>query len=93
MSNISKDKKSRLLPSSGGFGEENDNLLAFGFPHLIKDFPILILCEVMADYFAVKCLLGQSSRYLSLGIPSASALPKWASFLLQIKYQGIRRKP
>jgi hypothetical protein len=88
INNDSKEQKSRLLPNSGGWGGDEDVPRAFGFPHLIREFPRIILCEGMADYFAVECLLGQSSNSLAIGVPSASALPKWAQLLSQIKFLG-----
>lgn len=84
----SKEQKSRLLPNSGGWGEEKSGPRAFGFPHLINDFSTVILCEGMADYFAVECLIGPSSNHLALGVPSASSFPKWATFLSQIDFLG-----
>lgn len=84
----SKEYKSRLLPRCGGWGLHEDGPRAFGFPHLMKDFPLVILCEGMADYFAVECLLGQSSSALAIGVASASALPQWAHFLSQVKFSG-----
>lgn len=88
INNDSKEQKSRLLPNSGGWGGDDDVPRAFGFPHLIREFPRVILCEGMADYFAVECLLGQSSNSLAIGVPSASTLPKWAQLLSQIKFIG-----
>jgi hypothetical protein len=88
ISNTDKGEKSRLLPGYGGWGSDDNMLRAFGLPHLIHDFPEVILCEGMADYFAVECLLGQSSSHLPIGVPSASALPKWATFLSQTKFSG-----
>lgn len=88
INNHSKEQKSRLLPNSGGWGGDDGVPRAFGFPHLIREFPRIILCEGMADYFAVECLLGQSSNSLAIGVPSASALPKWAQLLSDIKFPG-----
>jgi hypothetical protein len=88
INNNSKEQKSRLLPNSGGWGGDEYVPRAFGFPHLIREFSRIILCEGMADHFAVECLLGQSSNSLAIGVPSASALPKWAQLLSQIKFLG-----
>jgi len=88
ITNVSKEYKSRLLPNSGGWGCDEREPRAFGFPKLIKDFPLIILCEGMADYFATECLLGQSSNCLALGVPSASSFPKWATFLSNVDFQG-----
>ena len=83
-----KEEKSRLLPNGGGWHDQSETPRAFGFPHLISDFPHLILCEGMADYFAAECLIGCDHHYLPIGAASASALNKWAEWLVKIKYNG-----
>ena len=40
---IPKEEKSRLLTGAGGWGEPDGSPRAFGFPHLIHDFPNLVL--------------------------------------------------
>jgi hypothetical protein len=86
--NCPKEEKSRLLSGAGGWSEQDGSPRAFGFPHLIHDFPNLVLCEGMADYFAAECLLGDEHIYLPIGATSASALPKWADWLIHAKYPG-----
>jgi hypothetical protein len=88
MSSVDKNDKSRLLPDSGGWSEEDGSPRAFGFPHLINDFSHIILCEGMADYLATECLLGSNENYLALGAANASALNSWARFLSVRKYPG-----
>lgn len=88
ISECSKEEKSRLLTGAGGWGEPGGSPRAFGFPHLIHDFPKLVLCEGMADYFAAECLLGDEYNFLPLGAASASALPKWARWLIDNNYYG-----
>jgi len=83
-----KDQKSRLLPNRGGWGEPDGSPRAFGFPHLIKDFPSLIICEGMADYFATECLLGCNNDFLAIGAANAQALSNWAQWLVAAKYKG-----
>jgi len=83
-----KNKKSRLLPGVSGWHEPDATPRAFGFPHLIKDFPNLILCEGMADYFACEILLEREHNFLPIGAASASALSKWAEWLTKTKYKG-----
>lgn len=85
---VAKDQKSRLLTGAGGFGVTENYPRAFGFPHLIRDFPNLILCEGMADYFALECLLHGEERYLPVGVSNASALSRWAKWLVMSKYKG-----
>lgn len=86
--NVGKDQKSRLLPDAGGWTDNDDSPRAFGFPHLVNDFPRLILCEGMADYFAVKCLIRNDENYVVIGAANASALTSWATHLAEIKYRG-----
>lgn len=88
LTNVSKEEKSRLLPNVGGFTEPDGSPRAFGFPHLYKEFPNIILCEGMADYFAVEFLLNGNESYLPIGASNADGLVKWASFLLANNYQG-----
>ena len=88
ISNVPKEEKSRLLTDCGGWSEPDGSPRAFGFPHLVNDFPNIILCEGMADYFAAEYLLGDEYRYLPIGAASASALPKWAQYLTDMKYTG-----
>lgn len=73
---IAKDQKSRLLTGAGGFGD-SENPRGFGFPHLIKDFPNLVLCEGMADYFAAELLLDANKEYLPIGAPHADGIVNW----------------
>jgi hypothetical protein len=42
----------------------------------------------MADYFAAECLLDCEHNYLPIGAGTASALPKWAEWLVETKYKG-----
>ncbi len=86
--NVSKDEKSRLLTGAGGWSEPDGTPRAFGFPNLIPDFPNLILCEGMADYFAAECLLRENEKYLPIGASNAAALMMWAEYLARIKYAG-----
>lgn len=88
ISDVSKDQKSRLLPGAQGWSEEDGSPRAFGFPWLIHDFPNLVICEGMADYFAAECILYGEEKYLPIGAPSASALVKWAQWLAQEQYKG-----
>lgn len=85
---IDKSEKSRLLPHCGGWGNLNDGLKGFGFPHLINDFPHLILCEGMADYFAAEYLLDTCEKHLPIGAANADALVKWAQYLVDKQYRG-----
>ncbi len=87
-SNVDKAEKARLLPNCGGWGNLKDGLRAFGFPHLINDFPNIVLCEGMADYFAAEYLLDKNEKYLALGAANADALIKWAQWLGETQYQG-----
>lgn len=88
LNSVEKSEKSRLLPNAGGWSEADGKPRAFGFPSLIPDFPNLIICEGMADYFAVECLLDGECLYLPIGALSASALLIWAQFLIKEKYAG-----
>lgn len=88
LGNVPKEEKSRLLTGAGGWSEPSGSPRAFGFPHLIHDFPNLVLCEGMADYFAAECLLGNEHKYLPIGAANAAALPKWAQYLVDTKYYG-----
>ncbi len=83
-----KEQKSRLLTGAGGWSEPDSSPRAFGFPHLIHDFPNLVLCEGMADYFAAECLLNDEHNFLPIGAASASALPKWSEWLIKNGYKG-----
>ncbi len=85
---VDKSEKSRLLPTCGGWGNVKDGLRAFGYPHLINDFPNIILCEGMADYCAAEYLLDRSEKYLPLGAANADAIVKWAQWLGEKKYKG-----
>ncbi|TXG76907.1 hypothetical protein E6Q11_03805 [Candidatus Dojkabacteria bacterium] len=85
---VSKENKSRLLTGCGGWAGVKDSPRAFGFPHLIHEFPNLIICEGMADYFAAECLLDADEKYLPIGAPGTAALHKWADWLSQTKYSG-----
>lgn len=82
------DVKTRLLPHAGGWHDPDDSPRAFGFPHLIKDFPNLVLCEGMADYLACELLLDREHNFLPIGVGSATALPKWANWLADNKFNG-----
>lgn len=86
--NIDIETKSRLLPGCGGWTEKDGGPRAFGFPHLIHDFPKLVLCEGMADYFAAECLLGCDDNYLAIGAANANALNNWASWLSVTNFKG-----
>lgn len=88
ISEIHKSHKSRLLPDAGGWNNQGRGPRAFGFPHLLNDFPKLILCEGMADYFAVECLLGCGNNFLAVGAANASALKNWATWLCESNYKG-----
>ena len=88
ISNVAKEEKSRLLTGAGGWNDQDGSPRAFGFPNLTFDFPNLVMCEGMADYFAAEYLLYGDEKFLPLGVPSASALPKWAQWLKSIRYQG-----
>lgn len=88
ISDVSKDEKSRLLPGAQGWSEEDGSPRAFGFPWLIHEFPNLVICEGMADYFAAECILYGEEKYLPIGAPSATALVKWAQWLAQANYKG-----
>ena len=86
--NAPKEDKSRLLTGCGGSVDNNNAPRAFGFPHLIHDFPNLIICEGMADYFATECLLDADEKYLPIGAPGTAAITKWARWLSKTKYSG-----
>jgi hypothetical protein len=88
ISEVPKEEKSRLLTGCGGWTGKDSNPRAFGFPHLIHDFPHLIICEGMADYFATECLLDADEKYLPIGAPGTAAINKWASWLSETRYQG-----
>jgi hypothetical protein len=83
-----KNEKTRLLPDAGGWSEADKTPRAFGFPHLIKEFPNLVLCEGMADYFAAECLLEENDKYLPIGVANADAIITWAQWLKDNKYSG-----
>lgn len=83
-----KEEKSRLLTGAGGWSEPDGSPRAFGFPHLAHDFPNVLLCEGMADYFATECLLDCSHTILPIGVTNASTLVNWANWLITSKYQG-----
>jgi hypothetical protein len=83
-----REEKSRLLPNVGGWHEQDGSPRAFGFPHLAHEFPNLLLCEGMGDYFATECLLDCEHNYLPIGAGTASALPKWAEWLVDSQYRG-----
>lgn len=85
---VPKQEKSRLLPHAGGWSDHDGSPRAFGFPYLIREFPNLVICEGMADYFAAEYLLLGEEKFLPLGCPSASFLPKWADWLKKSNYQG-----
>lgn len=88
ISDVPHGEKSRLLTGAGGWSDLDGSPRAFGFPHLINDFSSLILCEGMADYFAVECLLACSSSFLAIGASNAGGLKTWATWLSVSKYQG-----
>jgi hypothetical protein len=88
IANVAKDDKSRLLPNAGGWYDSDGSPRAFGFPSLICEFPNLVICEGMADYFAAEYLLVGEEKCLPLGSPNASFLPKWADWLKRNTYQG-----
>jgi hypothetical protein len=85
---VPKDKKSRLLTGVGGWKESDDSPRAFGFPHLVKDFSNMVLCEGMADYFAAELLLADNEKWLPIGASNADSLKKWALWLSKSKYSG-----
>jgi hypothetical protein len=88
ISNVAKEDKSRLLTGAGGWSSEDGSPRAFGFPGRIKEFPNLVICEGMADYFAAEYLLYGDEKYLPLGASNASALIKWAQWLAEKTYEG-----
>jgi len=83
-----KEEKSRLLTGAGGWKDPDGSPRAFGFPYLIHDFPNLVLCEGMADYFAAECLLEGEEKYLPLGASNAAALATWAEWIVKSQYKG-----
>jgi len=85
---VPKEEKTRLLTGAGGWHEIDGSPRSFGFPHLIKEFPHLILCEGMADYFTAEQILDCDHKFLPIGAASASALPKWANWLAGNKFNG-----
>lgn len=88
VSDVAKDEKSRLLTGAGGFKDADDSPRAFGFPHLIKDFSNIVLCEGMADYFAAEVLLADNEKWLPIGASNADGLKKWALWLSKSKFSG-----
>lgn len=88
ISHCPKENKSRMLPNAGGCSDSDGTPLAFGFPHLIKDFSNVILCEGMIDYFAAEYLLDSEQSYLPLGVTSATAFKAWSEWLIKEKYDG-----
>lgn len=88
LDNIDKEDKARLLTNCGGWHSRNDAPRAFGFPYLIHDFPNVVICEGMADYFAAECLLDADEKYLPIGAPGTAAINKWGEWLSQAKYSG-----
>jgi hypothetical protein len=88
MGECPKEEKSRLLTGAGGWSDPDGSPRAFGFPYLINDFPNLVLCEGMADYFAAECLLDGEEKYLPLGASNAAALATWAEWLVKSQYKG-----
>ena len=85
---VQKQDKSRLLTGAGGWSCEDKTPRAFGFPELIHEYPNLVICEGMADYFAARISTVWRRKYLPLGAPNASSLPRWAEWLKETKYQG-----
>lgn len=88
ISEVPKEEKSRLLANYGGWREPSGSPRAFGFPHLIPEFPNIVLCEGMSDYFAAECLLEENDCFLPIGAPNADALVKWSKELVDMKYKG-----
>ncbi len=88
LSDVPKEEKSRLLTGAGGWSEPDGTPRAFGFPALIHEFPNLVLCEGMADYFSAEFLLDADEKYLPIGAANADALTKWALWLTQTSYTG-----
>ncbi len=89
ISPCAKEDKSRLLPNAGGWQETDETPRSFGFPHLINEFSNLIICEGMADYLACELLLDREHKFLPIGAGSATALPKWAHWLVDNKFNGF----
>lgn len=88
ISDCNKNEKTRLLTGAGGWHDEEGSPRAFGFPHLIWDFPCLVLCEGMADYFAAECLLAGEESIIPIGASNSLALKEWAQWLVKAKYLG-----
>ncbi len=86
--NVPKEERTRLLIGCGGWTSHDGNPRAFGFPHLVNQFPNVIICEGMADYFAAECLLDADEKYLPIGAPGTAAIEKWGSWLKQTSYTG-----
>lgn len=83
-----KEEKSRLLPNCGGWHDSDGAPRAFGFPNLIEEFGHLIICEGMADYFAVECLLDCNEKILPIGASNADGISKWSRWLSNKGYNG-----
>ncbi len=88
LNQVDKEQKSRLLSGVGGWTSEDQSPRAFGFPSLIHEFPKLVICEGLVDYFAAEQLLDCDRRFLPIGAASASALPKWAHWLAENNFKG-----
>ena len=88
ISNVNKEDKSRLLTGAGGWGDSTTAPRSFGYPHLINEYPNIVLCEGMADYFAAEFLLDADEKYLPIGASNADALVKWADWLGRTRYHG-----
>ncbi len=88
MGKVDKSEKTRLLTGAGGWKDPDESPRAFGFPHLIEDFPNLVLFEGMADYFAGEALLAFEEKWLPIGASNAEGLNKWALWLSKSKYSG-----
>ena len=85
---VDKKDKSRLLTGAGGWSDPDGTPRAFGFPHLIEEFPNIVIFEGMADYFAGELLLASNEKWLPLGGCNADDLKKWALWLSKRKYSG-----
>jgi len=88
ISPVSKQDKSRLLTGLGGWTNEDGSPRAFGFPSQIHEFPNLLICEGLADYFAAEYLLREDEKFLPLGAPNAAFLTRWAEWLKTSNYRG-----